>query len=100
MEEVGEHNVMELSRTGFGFSVQAVNDTLQSPANRHTWDTSETPFCPQYTGRGSLKYLLSGCSKALTDRYYYWHHDQEVEDVARVFGAGRKLSPFYPGNTV
>lgn len=48
------------------FLIQAVYDTLPSPANLHTWGKTETPACPLCAGRGSLQHLLSNCPTALT----------------------------------
>ena len=64
------------------FLVQAVYDVLPSPANLHVWGKTDTPSCPQCSGRGSLEHLLSSCPKALADGRYRWRHDQVLRAVA------------------
>ncbi len=64
------------------FLVQAVYDVLPSPANLHVWSKTDTPSCPQCSGRGSLEHLHSSCPKALADGRYCWRHDQVLRAVA------------------
>lgn len=64
------------------FLIQAVYDTLPSPANLHTWGKTETPACPLCAGRGSLQHLLSNCPTALAEGCYHWRHNPVLKAVA------------------
>lgn len=75
-------NIMQADFHRIRFLVQAVYDTLSSPANLHLWGKNETPVCPLCSGRGTLEHLLSSCPRALADGRYRWRHDQVLRVVA------------------
>ena len=78
------------------FLIQAVYDTLPSPVNLHTWGKAETPQCSLCEKRGSLKHILSSCTRALGDGRYRWRHDQVLGEIAGVFDKCLRTSIYKP----
>nr|XP_014269084.2 uncharacterized protein LOC106676625 [Maylandia zebra] len=85
-------NIMQADFHRIRFLVQAVYDTLPSPANLHLWGKSETPACPLCSGRGTLEHLLSSCPRALADGRYRWRHDQVLRVVAEKIASAISIS--------
>lgn len=75
-------NILQADYYRVRFLIQAVYDTLPSPANLHTWGKSEAPSYALCSGTGSLKHILKGCLKALAEVRYCWWHDQVLKAVA------------------
>ncbi len=88
-------NILQADFHRVRFLVQAVYDTLPSPANLHVWGKSETPSCLLCSGRGSLEHLLSSCPKALADGRYRWRHDQVLKAIAESLDSAISTSKYH-----
>ncbi len=88
-------NILQADFHRVRFLVQAVYDTLPSPANLHVWGKSETPSCLLCSGRGSLEHLLSSCPKALADGRYRWRHDQVLKTIAESLDSAISTSKYH-----
>ncbi len=87
-------NILQADFHRVRFLVQAVYDTLPSPANLHVWGKSETPSCLRCSGRGSLEHL-SSCPKALADGRYRWRHDQVLKAIAESLDSAISTSKYH-----
>ena len=74
--------------------VQGVYDVLLSPTNLFTWGKSEISSCPLYAGKGTLRHIMSACSRALGDGRYRWKHDQVLRTVADTVDAAIRANNF------
>ncbi len=61
------------------FLIQSVYDDLPSPVNLYNGSGRHT--CMLTVQRGTLKHILSCCSKALEEQRYRWGHDQVHDQV-------------------
>ena len=78
------------------FLIQAVYDTLPSPANLNIWGKSDTPSCPLCERRGTLQHILSNCPKALGEGRYRWRHDQVLGVIVDTLNTAIRTSVFDP----
>ena len=76
------------------FLIQAVYDTLLSPANLHKWRKAQTLQCLLCTKRGSLKHILSSCHRVLGNGHYRWHHNEVLRVIAEVFDKCLRTSTY------
>ena len=76
------------------FLIQAVYDTLPSPANLNIWGIKENTSCPLCEGRGTLQHILSNCPKALGEGRYRWRHDQVLGVIAEILKTAIRTSVF------
>ena len=76
------------------FLVQSVYDVLPSPANLFTWGKSEIPSCPLCARKGTLRYIIRACPRALVDGKYCWRHDQVLRTVADTVDPAIHMSNF------
>ena len=78
------------------FLVQSVYDVLPSPANLFTWRKGRIPSCPLCAGKGTLRHIMSACSRALGDGRYRWRHDQVLRTVADTVDAAIRANNYKP----
>jgi len=64
------------------FLLRSVHDLLPIPANLCGWGLSTDPTCKLCDRPGTLEYVLSSCSTALTQGRFRWRHDNVLREVA------------------
>ena len=80
------------------FQIQADYDLLPSPSNLHTMGKSDTPACQLCGGKGTLRHLLSGCARSLSEGRYRWRNDPVLKVIAEVVSEAIKSNRFSPGS--
>lgn len=73
---------------------QGVYDVLPSPSILFSWGRVETPACPLCSKTGTLKHILSSCSRALSEGCYRWRHNQVLKSIAESISKGIRDSRY------
>lgn len=47
--------------------------------NPSSWGKVKTPACPLCYNTGTIEHILSSCSRALSEGWYHWRHNQVLK---------------------
>ena len=68
--------IYDSSDTLFQWTIKAIEDQCPSPQLLKVWKKIKHATCPVcLANKCSLKHILCGCNKALTQNRYTWRHD-------------------------
>ena len=92
--DTGWSNLLyKLSPDLLKFHVNAIHNTVASPANLMLWKKSSTGVCALCGKYGTLSHILTHCRVALNQGRYNWRHDQTLRAIMHpVFEQVKKIN--------
>jgi hypothetical protein len=75
-------DIWSMEATRLSFMLNSVYDQLATPANLVRWKLSDDAKCAECSSKGTLKHILSACTKSLGR--YTWRHNQVLEKFEKI----------------